>query len=368
VLESNNIVLIHYKPYVGIASHVDNVTYTKGGPIYAVGLGPETSYFDLIPAVVDGIPVRVEVPELNAVCLSGESRFQWTHAIPYGCNYEKFTILFRTDTLERRWTYDPFLKVHMPSTTGELMESVTLRDEKFKPANNYGATAKLDKVRSRFNEFWRKREKNSALSLLCSDEETRHITQPLDSLLLCDAVRDIVAMWPCKPHFVDAFACVGSDAMIMSSYASEHLFTDILCVQTTNAEEGRFKRLQHNVGTISCKVPILTFPMDVSHFLKTFSHVFGSSACVLYMDPPWDENIPKYVNEKVIGPWRQHGWLSPGLVCLKTPKIIESMPKLLSKQFGEGGEYRCVGHRHPRSKFYFSFYVLQKKVGEPINS
>lgn len=367
VLEGNSIVFIHYEPHVGIASHVDNVTYTEGGPIYAFGLGPPTSYFDLIPAVVDGTPVRLEVHELDAVCLSGESRFQWTHAIPYGCNYEKYTILFRTNTLEKRWAYDPFLQIHLPSTTGTQMAgTMTLRDDKFKPKAGYVTLSKADRIRVEFNDFWRMRQSKPTLALLCSDEETRHITRPFDSLHLCNAVRDIVASWPCKPHFIDAFACVGSDSMVMSSYSSEHLFSDILCIQTANAEEGRFRRLQHNTGLISCNVPILTFCMDVSQFLKTYSRVFGTTACVLYMDPPWDENIPKYINEKVIGPWKQHGWPTPGLVCLKTPEIIKNMAEFLSKQLGGvgKGKYKCAGHQHPRSRFYFSLYVFHKQVGD----
>jgi hypothetical protein len=61
IFDSNKIVLIYYDKYVGIPSHIDNITYTTGGPIYAAGIGPASSLFDMIPATVDGIPVRLEV-------------------------------------------------------------------------------------------------------------------------------------------------------------------------------------------------------------------------------------------------------------------------------------------------------------------
>ena len=364
IFDSNNIVLIHYDQHVGIPSHIDNITYTTGGPIYAAGIGPMSSLFDMIPATVDGTPVRLEVSELSAIRLDGEARFQWSHSIPYGFEGIKFTILFRLDLLPNtRGKLDPFLQVYLPSNEeGAVDHELVSQMSKQSAAvtQHYGIknkhTTKAAAVKARFVNFWRSFLEDSTLDLMCSDEESRHITNPKDAQQMCEAMVSILHSWPRRLHFIDCFACVGSDALIAAEFLGSALLVDVLCVQPTNAEPGRLTRLQHNTTcAMETAVPIITFPMDIERFLNVFSATFNRGDTILYMDPPWDSgDIAAFIDTNVLRPWRDNGWKRPALVCLKIPNVLHNMAKLLGDRLG--GEYECTRILHPRSKYFFSFF------------
>ena len=403
IFESNNIVLIYYDQYTGIPSHIDNITYTTGGPIYAVGIGPVSSLFDMIPATVDdGIPVRLEVSELSAVRLEGESRFQWSHAIPFGFSGVKFTILFRLDMLENtRMKLDPFLQVHLPTAT--TTEDGVVIDEELVLAMNKKSTrttgreatqqqhygiktnnatttttvpktetkqrTKADAVKERFLHFWRSASKDTTLELMCSDEESRHITNPTDSVQMCEAMAEIIhscqLLRKNKMHFIDAFGCIGSDALTASTVlggggGGGGFIVDVLCVQSITDEKdpGRYERLHHNTLAIKTPVPIITFPMDIKRFIGVYASTFGKSGgIILYMDPPWDSlpDITTFIDANVLRPWQSEGWKQPALVCLKVPSVLAGMERLLGDRLG--GKYECTRNLHARNKYYFSFFV-----------
>ena len=369
IFESNNIVLIHYDRHIGIPSHIDNITYTAGGPIYAAGIGPMSSLFDIIPATVDGTPVRLEVSELSAIRLEGEARFQWSHSIPFGFDGIKFTILFRLDMLPNtRMRLDPFLQVYLPNSEEGVVND-DLISEMSKPSStvtqHYGIKTKHTKsnskatvVKARFVDFWRVFSKDMTMELMCSDEESRHITNPKDSEQMCIAMASILHSRPCKLHFIDAFACVGSDALAASAFLGSTFLVDILCVQPTDAEPGRYERLQHNMFAMKTAVPIITFPMDIKRFLNVYSATFGGGDSILYLDPPWDsQDIAAFIDTNVLRPWKKNGWKQPALVCLKIPMVLHNMAKLLGDRLG--GEYECFGDLHVRSKYFYSFFTVK---------
>jgi hypothetical protein len=372
IFESNNIVLIYYDRYVGIPSHIDNITYTTGGPIYAAGIGPASSLFDMIPATVDGTPVRLEVTELSAVRMAGEARFQWSHAIPFGFNGVKFTILFRLDMLpDTRMKVDPFLQAHLPNSEEGVVDE-TLVLEMSKPSagvtKHYGIQTKhiepkekAEAVKGRFLQFWRSSSKDMTMELMCSDEESRHITNPKDSQQMCEAMASILHSWPCQLHFIDAFACVGSDAMAAAAFLGSAFLVDVLCVQPNDTEPGRYGRLHHNSIAMQTAVPIITFPMDIKRFLNVYASTFGGGEAgfILYMDPPWDSpDIAAFIDTNVLRPWKKEGWRRPALVCLKIPAVLNGMAKLLGDRLG--GRYECAGNLHARSKYFFSFFILSR--------
>ena len=408
IFDSNNIVLIYYDKHIGIPSHIDNITYTTGGPIYAAGIGPASSLFDMIPATVDGIPVRLEVTELSAVRLQGESRFQWSHAIPFGFNGIKFTILFRLDMLANtQMKLDPFLQAHLPSSsnTGVVVdEELVVAMNKKKSTNkietqHYGILknnnnedvksksrttmiiTKAEATRARFLNFWRSTSNNMTLELMCSDEETRHITNPKDSVQMCQVMAVIIAKMNVSSynsqqkkkkmimHFIDAFACVGSDALTAATFlGSSGLITDVLCVQSTDDDEitsGRYARLHHNAFAVKTSVPIIPFPMDIKRFLSVYASTFGEGDSILYMDPPWDSepDIVSFIDANVLKQWPKKkkglssssSWRRPTLVCVKVPSLLIGMEKLLGDRLD--GKYECAGNLHIRQKYFFSFFV-----------
>jgi len=407
IFDSDNIVLIYYDKYVGIPSHVDNITYTSGGPIYAAGIGPASSFFDMIPVTIDGTPVRFEVTELSAVRLQGESRFQWSHAIPFGLNGVKFTILFRLDMLANTpMKLDPFLKVHLPNSSGVVDEELVVALNKKKsteksPTQHYGIVnnnknddviskrsaattttiTKAEATRARFLNFWRSKSNNMTLELMCSDEETMRITNPKDSVQMCEVMAVIITKMndddsssrhkkknKKKLHFIDAFACVGSDALTAATFlGSSGLITDVLCVQSTDDETGsslRYARLHHNAFAVKTAVPIIPFPMDIKRFLGVYASTFGEGGSILYMDPPWDSepDIVSFIDTNVLKPWRRKNglsssssWRRPTLVCVKVPSLLIGMEKLLCDRLE--GKYECAGNLHIRQKYYFSFFV-----------
>jgi hypothetical protein len=390
IFDSNNIVLIYYDKYVGIPSHIDNITYTTGGPIYAAGIGPTSSLFDMIPATVDGIPVRLEVTELSAVRMQGESRFQWSHAIPFGFDGIKFTILFRLDMLANtRMTLDPFLQVHLPSSTGVVDEALVVAMNKKKSKNkteHYGIlkdvrsikegtppTTKAEALRARFLHFWRSTSNNMTLELLCSDEETRHITNPKDSVQMCQVVAAIIGKMNQQKrknamHFIDAFACVGSDALTAATFLGGcGIITDVLSVQSSDDEQtsGRYERLHHNVFAVRTAAPIIPFPMDIKRFLSVYAPTFGEGDSILYMDPPWDSepDIVSFIDANVLKQWQKKkkgvSWRRPTLVCVKAPSLLIGMEQLLCDRLD--GKYKCAGNLHMRQKYIFSFFVIFHK-------
>jgi hypothetical protein len=365
IFDSNNIVLIHYDQYVGIPSHIDNITYTTGGPIYAAGIGPASSLFDMIPATVDGTPVRLEVPELSAIRLDGEARFQWSHSIPFGFNGIKFTILFRLDMLPNtRGKLDPFLQVYLPNTEEGVVDHdlvSQMSKQSVAVTQHYGIKTKhidlkVAAVKARFVDFWRSFSKDPTLELMCSDEESRHITNPKDAQQMCKAMASILHSWPRRMHFVDCFACVGSDALAASAFLGPAFLLDVLCVQPFDAEPGRLARLQHNTTcAMETAVPIITFAMDIKRFLTVFSATLSGGDTILYMDPPWDSlDISSFIDTNVLIPWSVNGWKKPALVCLKIPTVMHNMAELLGDRLG--GEYESAGNLHVRSKYFFSFF------------
>jgi hypothetical protein len=241
---------------------------------------------------------------------------------------------------------------------------------------------KADGVRNRFIRFWRYQLKDDSIELLCSDEESRYITNPRDSQQMCKAVALILdslghttTTTTRRLHFIDAFACVGSDALAAARFLGPAFLVDVLCIQPNNnnnnnntTEAGRYTRLHHNSIAMQTAVPILTFPIDIKQFLKVYASTFskGGAGFILYMDPPWDspDIITAFIDSNVLKPWMKEGWPAPVLVCLKVPSLLNNsnnnggVERLLRKRLGR--VYECAGNLHVRSKYFFSFFVMRK--------
>jgi hypothetical protein len=292
-------------------------------------------------------------------------------------------------------TLDPFLQAHLPSSTGsgvvdeELVVAMNKKKSTKKiESQHYGIpknsdivrsikggtppTTKAEATRARFLHFWRSTSNNKTLELLCSDEETRHITNPKDSVQMCQVMAVIIGKMNVSQqrkkntmHFIDAFACVGSDALTAATFLGGcGLITDVLCVQSADDDEqtsGRYARLHHNAFAVRTAVPIIPFPMDIKRFLSVYAPTFGEGDSILYMDPPWDSkpDIVSFIDANVLKQWPKKkkglSWRRPTLVCVKAPSLLIGVEKLLGDRLD--GKYECAGNLHMRQKYVLSFFV-----------
>jgi hypothetical protein len=92
-----------YKNNNSLGFHIDNIIrYNVEGPICVISIGPENSYIDLAPSNVYKInnklvPLRIKLPQGSMYIMDGESRLDWSHAIPGDTNFTKtkFSIMFK---------------------------------------------------------------------------------------------------------------------------------------------------------------------------------------------------------------------------------------------------------------------------------
>lgn len=99
------VIFLKYYPNSGIWLHIDNVARYDQGPIITLSFGPEHTYYDFTPTLIeDGEPMRIEINQGDIVVMDGSSRMEWSHGLPYGMEYEKtknkktkYTIMFKCD-------------------------------------------------------------------------------------------------------------------------------------------------------------------------------------------------------------------------------------------------------------------------------
>ena len=89
---------LRYDPNVGIKCHIDNLIRSDA-TVVTIGVGREVVY-DLSPILhqehkLRGVVIRATLPEGSAVVLNDDVRYHWTHAIPYGVEATKYTIIWK---------------------------------------------------------------------------------------------------------------------------------------------------------------------------------------------------------------------------------------------------------------------------------
>jgi hypothetical protein len=92
-----------YKNNNSLGFHFDNILrYNIEGPICVISIGPEYSYLDLAPSNTyktnsNLSPLRIKLPQGSMYIMDGESRLDWSHAIPGDTNFSKtkFSIMFK---------------------------------------------------------------------------------------------------------------------------------------------------------------------------------------------------------------------------------------------------------------------------------
>ena len=96
--EHSTLQFLKYESGVGINAHIDNLLRSDS-TVIAIGFGRDVVY-DLSPVLhtehkFKGKVIRATLPEGSAVVLNDDVRYHWTHAVPYGIQGVKFTMIWK---------------------------------------------------------------------------------------------------------------------------------------------------------------------------------------------------------------------------------------------------------------------------------
>jgi alkylated DNA repair dioxygenase AlkB len=80
----------------GLEEHIDNVHRTGWvmGPVCSINF-VSSRCFDMLPSCIDGHPFRVETNPGDVLILDSVARILWSHAVPYGYKYERYSMVIR---------------------------------------------------------------------------------------------------------------------------------------------------------------------------------------------------------------------------------------------------------------------------------
>jgi hypothetical protein len=251
--------IIHYHavPAAGLEQHVDNVTRTKGvmGPVCSINFVTDRC-MDLLPLEKGGgVPVRVFTMPGDLLILDSDARIRWSHAVPYGCSRDRYSVVIRpmvqTTRLGQRGVAASLgVPVYAPSTV--LCNASGSRQERPSAFAQYGCR-----------------------TLSYTAKDAKYITWPWDAwernAYLSAWVRqnDLQA-----PVIWDVFAGVGGDALQFLGLFPQ---AQITAVQRAT-EDKREDRLMQNLKD-RCTVRVC----DAAFFLLSCTRPCD----LLYLDPPW---------------------------------------------------------------------------------
>jgi hypothetical protein len=254
--------IIHYHavPAAGLEQHVDNVTRTKGvlGPVCSINFVTDRC-MDMLPLEKGGgVPVRVSTMPGDLLILDSDARIRWSHAVPYGCSRDRYSVVIRpmvqTTRLGQRGVATSLgVPVYAPHTV--LCNASGSRPGRASSFAQYGC---------------------AALSYTATD--ARYITWPWDAwernayLSTWARQNDLKA-----PVIWDVFAGVGGDAL---QFLGLFPLAQITAVQRATGD-GREGRLIQNVKD-RCTVRIC----DAAFFLLSCTE----RCDLLYLDPPWADD------------------------------------------------------------------------------
>ena len=212
-------------------------------------------------------------------------------------------------------------------------------------------------IANEFTEMWKKRlQTGEEFRLLCSAEETRILTRPHDAIFIQKAVARIYDKKIAVA--VDAFGCVGGDAMGMMYV---HRGAKVHSIQRTqNPEErARFKRLVENLSSFrnACirAGTISWYRSDIASFLKTTPL---REISILHLAPPWAQgsdpkqvspcaDIRQFLKENVFDFMR----VRPSIICIQLPRRTKNI------QEWPGPGYALAECLHVRRRYFV--YILR---------
>ena len=98
ISEHSTLQFLKYEPGVGIIAHIDNLLRSDA-TVITIGIGRDVVY-DLSPILhpehkFKGKVIRATLAEGSAVVLNDDVRYHWTHAVPYGIEGVKFTMIWK---------------------------------------------------------------------------------------------------------------------------------------------------------------------------------------------------------------------------------------------------------------------------------
>ena len=311
---------IHYQAVAtaGLEQHVDNVTRTQGmpGPVCSIGFATERS-MDMLPWTGAGAPFRVPTMPGDLLIMDSEARLNWSHAVPYDCTHERFSVVIR-----------PIVEHAYPALGGSV-SSIAVDQPPQPRTAHAGAFAHY-----------------GVQTLLYNKEEADYITWPWDAW---ERNAYLLARMPEAPVIWDVFAGVGGDAV---QFAGLFPRGRITAVQVATPD-GRAQRLVLNAGD--------RFSVHIGD--AAFFVLSQSEPCdLLYMDPPWTDAGRYYTAAELSQQILQnvfHALVTDArLVCLKTkfPWAQLRLPYTLD---------RTVVAGRGRSRYFFHFFNAHGRQKSP---
>jgi lipopolysaccharide biosynthesis glycosyltransferase/16S rRNA G966 N2-methylase RsmD len=332
ILEAS-VEIIFYKAIstAGLEQHVDNVTRTKGhlGPVCSIGFG-SSRCLDLLPYGYDtaGTPLRQRTYPGEMLVLTSRARICWSHCVPYGCDYERFSVVIRpcVSSQTSRIGTEPILHVPIFKPTAALCSALVNRTGKSSVFAMYGVS-----------------------TMLYTKEETHYITWPWDSHTRNQHIRDLLQKIE-SPVVWDLYAGIGGDS-VQLTHASTN---GVVHAVQINTPPGRVRRLRHNVKHFAERC--------VVHECSASYFVLGqNTGCdLLYIDPPWMDKSFKYLSAAELSGQLEaeifNALETPvGIVCLKTRyawKDLDLKHTALDKTIASDG----------RKPYMFHFFRIVKGI------
>jgi hypothetical protein len=242
----------------GLEQHVDNVNRTQGrmGPVCSIGFGG-SKCIDLLPSgrSTIGIPLRLRTFPGEMMVLDSEARIGWSHCIPYGCDYERYSVVIRPCEWSptRKIRFDSVLRVSVSEP------SPAIRSASFKRT---GQSSSFTMYR--------------VPMMLFTAEESRYITWPWNAYTRNRHIEDILRGSE-EPVVWDVYAGVGGDTVQLAC-SSLHAVVHAIQIKTST---GRVERLRRNVKPFGPRCVV--YECSAADYIRR-----QTTGCdLLYLDPPW---------------------------------------------------------------------------------
>jgi 16S rRNA G966 N2-methylase RsmD len=328
ILEAS-VEIIFYKAVstAGLEQHVDNVTRTKGhlGPVCSIGFG-SSRCLDLLPYGCDTAetPLRQRTYPGEMLVLDSKARICWSHCVPYGCDYERFSVVIRPCVSSQTSMIGtaPILHVPIFKPTAAMCSS---------PVNRKGNSGVFAMY--------------GVPTMLYTKEEARYITWPWDAHTRNQYIRNLLQGIE-SPVVWDIYAGIGGDSVQLTHTLNSGVVHAVQIATRT----GRVGRLRHNVKLFAGRC--LVYECSAAHF------VMGQNVgCnLLYLDPPWMDKASKYLSAAELSCQLEteilNALVTPvGVVCLKTRyawKDLALQHTVLDKTIPSDG----------REPYFFHFFQI----------
>lgn len=311
----------------GLEQHVDNISRSQGhmGPVCSVGFGGSRS-LDLLPSghKTKGIPLRQRTFPGEMLVLDSEARIGWSHAVPYGCDYERYSIVIRphVSSPTPKIRFDPVLRVSVAEPTAAVRSAPSKRTGQGSSFAMYGIPL-----------------------MLFTAEESHYITWPWNAHTRNQHIKDILRCFE-APVVWDVFAGVGGDTVQLASASPCAVVHSI----QVSGSQGRVERLRRNVRVFG--------PRCVVHECSAADFIrHQTTGCdLLYLDPPWLDkgsrilsaaNLSSQLTSEIFDALS----VTVGVICLKT---VHEWTKLRVQH----AELDCTILADGRVAYFFHFFRL----------